>query len=55
MSLAKDLLEHGETNVVLEYFELCRKFWEMEGGKLNDWSKDIRAGKVPEFGANLLY
>jgi hypothetical protein len=55
MSLAKDLLEHGETSVVLEYFELCRKFWEMESGKLNDWAKDIQAGKVPDFGANLLY
>jgi len=32
MSLAKDLLEKGQRDVVLEYFELCRKFWKMEGG-----------------------
>ncbi len=55
MSLAKDLLEQGETEVVLEYFDLCRKFWEMHGGKLDAWSSTVKQGGVPEFGANLLY
>jgi hypothetical protein len=29
MSLAKDLLERGEKDVVLQYFDLCRSFWKM--------------------------
>ena len=55
MSLAKDLLEKGERDTVLQYFELCRKFWTMDNNKLNDWSKEVKAGKSPDFGANLLY
>jgi hypothetical protein len=55
MSLAKDLLEKGETDAVLEYFELCRKFWKMEDGKLDQWSREVKGGKIPDFGANLVY
>ena len=55
MSLAKDLLEKGEMDVVLQYFELCRKFWKMENGKLDQWSREVKAGNVPDFGANLVY
>jgi tetratricopeptide (TPR) repeat protein len=55
MSLAKDLLEKGETDVVLQYFDLCRKFWEMDNGNLDHWTRDVRAGKIPDFGANLVY
>jgi hypothetical protein len=55
MSLANDLLEFGERDVVLEYFDLCRKFWAMGDSKLTTWSDDIRVGKVPDFGANLVY
>jgi len=55
MSLAKDLLEKGERESVLEYFELCRKFWKMDNGQLNGWSQEVKAGKVPDFGANLVY
>ena len=55
MSLAKDLLEKGERDVVLQYFDLSRNFWKMDYGKLNDWSQYVKAGKIPDFGANLLY
>lgn len=55
MSLAKDLLETGEHDVVLEHFELCRKFWQMDRGRLEQWSQDVKAGKIPDFGANLFY
>jgi hypothetical protein len=55
MSLAKDLLEKGEKDVVLQYFELCRKFWDMHRGDLDEWSKEVKAGKIPHFGANLVY
>ena len=55
MSLAKDLLQKGEKDVVLEYFELCRKFWTMDNGRLNEWAKEVKDGKIPDFGANLVY
>ncbi len=55
VSLAKDLLEKGEQDTVLEYFERCRKFWELESGKLDDWTRQVKAGKIPDFGANLVY
>lgn len=55
MSLAKDLLEQREREVVLEYFELCRKFWKMGGAQLDQWSSQVKAGKIPNFGANLVY
>lgn len=55
MSLAKDLLEKGQRDVVLEYFELCRQFWKLERGRLNQWSQEVKAGNIPDFGANLVY
>jgi hypothetical protein len=55
MSLANDLLEKGERDVVLQYFELCRKFWKSHPEKLDEWSRHVRAGERPEFGANLVY
>lgn len=55
MSLAKDLLEKGETNVVLQYFESCRTFWKMDDGELNLWRDQVKKGQIPDFGANLLY
>lgn len=53
MSLAKDLLEKGERQVVLDYFALCRRFWNY--GRLDDWSQQVKEGKIPDFGANLVY
>lgn len=55
MSLANDLLSKGEKAVVLDYFELCRKFWEMDDGKLDQWKNDVERGRIPNFGANLDY
>ncbi|HEV3240561.1 MAG TPA: RNA polymerase subunit sigma-24, partial [Casimicrobiaceae bacterium] len=55
MSLAKDLLEKGERDTVLQYFELCRKFWKLDYGNLDRWAQEVGAGKIPEFGANLVY
>ena len=53
MRLAADLLAHGETEVVLEYFELCSKFWP--DPRLKDWAALVRGGGTPDFGANLFY
>ena len=57
MALAKALLEVGERDVVLEYFQLCSKFWKSSraAGKLDEWGVLAAAGRVPEFGANLVY
>jgi hypothetical protein len=55
MSLAKELLERGETQVVLEYFDLCAKFWTSHPETLKEWSDAAKAGKMPNFGANLIY
>jgi len=55
MSLAKDLLEKGQRRVVLEYFGLCRRFWKNDFGKLDDWERKVKSGKIPDFGANLDY
>lgn len=55
MSLAKDLLLKGESEIVLQYFERCRKFWKKDHGKLDTWTESIRSGKIPEFKANLMF
>lgn len=55
MSLAKDLLERGEREVVLEYLNRCRTFWKMDHGRLDEWSATVRGGGMPDFRANLLY
>jgi tetratricopeptide (TPR) repeat protein len=55
MTLAKELLEKGEREVVLAYLQSCAKFWKMGGDKLQDWIATVKAGGVPDFGGNLLY
>ncbi len=55
MSLAKELLETGEQDVVLQYFDLCRKSWEMGDDRLSEWTEQVKDNKTPQFGANLLY
>lgn len=55
MVLAKELLEAGEQKAVLQYLELCGRFWKSDFGALEKWKEMISGGKVPNFGANLLY
>ena len=55
LSLANALLQKGEKDVVIEYLNACKKFWEMDRGRLDDWIALVKAGKTPDFGANLLY
>jgi hypothetical protein len=47
------LLERGEVDAVLGYFEQCRTFWKTAGSRLDAWTKEVQAGSVPNFGANL--
>jgi tetratricopeptide (TPR) repeat protein len=53
MSLANELLKAGQKAVVLQYFELCYKFWDMGRDKLEEWTKQVKAGKTPQFGPQL--
>lgn len=56
MLLAKELLEIGEREVVLDYFARISQFWKGGcDGSLDDWAAVIRRGEVPQFGANLSY
>lgn len=52
MSLARDLLLNGERETVLQYFELCGKFWSNGTERLALWTEDVKAGRMPDFGAN---
>lgn len=55
MTLAKELLEKGEKETVLQYFKLCENFWDFHLEKLIKWEEQVSNGKIPDFGANLLY
>ncbi len=55
MLLASEMLEKGETEAVLEYFDLCSKFWDKEHSLLNKWKAAVKSGEVPDFGPNLRY
>jgi hypothetical protein len=53
MSLASELIEKGERDAAVQYLDLCAKFWEMQGGKIEGWKGVIREGAMPNFGQNL--
>ncbi len=53
MSLAKDLLEKGQKEAVLHYFDLRSAFWK--SADLAKWRADVAQGRIPDFGANLKY
>ncbi|MCA9093933.1 MAG: hypothetical protein KDA68_10630 [Planctomycetaceae bacterium] len=53
MQLAKELLERGEKEVVLEYFDLCNKFWVSPRRNLEQWIEDVKSNRIPNFGGNL--
>lgn len=53
MLLAKELIEKGGRDAVIEYLDLCAKFWEMQGDRLVRWKEVIRQGGMPDFGASL--
>ena len=55
MLLAKALLEIGEREVVIEYFELCSKFWKRHRGRLDEWGTLAAASRIPDFRGNLRY
>ena len=54
MILARELLEKGEKETVLQYFELCRKFWKTGRERLDLWVKAVEEGKTPDFGPDMV-
>ncbi|MGH7655256.1 MAG: hypothetical protein ACREN6_11400 [Gemmatimonadaceae bacterium] len=54
MSLAFRLLQAGERQTVLDYLAEVRGFWKNDGGRLDAWTNEINAGKIPDFGSQLL-
>ena len=55
MSLAKELLEKGEKNAPLQYFQLCNRFWLSGKNQLKEWTVLVKQGKIPDFGQSLYY
>ncbi|HXA49885.1 MAG TPA: TlpA disulfide reductase family protein, partial [Candidatus Acidoferrum sp.] len=49
--LAAELLAQGESDAVLTYIDLCRKFWKTGASRLDSWALSIRAGGTPNFSA----
>lgn len=51
MTLADELLQRGETEVVLRYFQECQHFWiNPQRNHLEQWTKDVQTGVRPDFG-----
>lgn len=58
MSLAKELLANNEREAVLQYLERCTEVWRTRPdheGNFKAWIATIKAGKIPDFGANLRF
>jgi hypothetical protein len=53
MSLAAELLDRGQRDVVVAYLDKCARFWKFDHGQLSQWKAEIRAGKKPDFGDNI--
>ena len=53
MILAKELLEKGQNEAVLEYLDSVGSFWKSGADQLDRWKKLIKAGVDPDFGTNL--
>jgi hypothetical protein len=50
MVLAKELLEEGERDAVLQYLDQCLTLWPRGETVLQMWIDDIKGGKMPKFG-----
>ena len=53
MLLAKELLEAGETETVLEYFHVCGEFWKNDFGALATWRDLVFKGQSSELRGEL--
>lgn len=55
MILAKELLEVGEEEVVVEYLNLCVTLWSTHTERLVNWTEQVVNHEIPVFGGNLLF
>ena len=53
MILARELLQAGEREAVLEYFNDIERFWKLSNGATTAWRQQVALGLVPSFGANI--
>ncbi len=49
-TLAKALLQRGERQTVLEYLNLCERFWQYGRDRLSEYRRTIEKGGIPDFG-----
>jgi hypothetical protein len=54
MTLAQDLLDHGEKDAVVEYLELCRAFWKSDRGFIDHFEPIVKKGGKPDLTAPYL-
>lgn len=52
LTLAKELLERGEHETVVEFLQLCTRFWQPNDQRVERWIYEIQNGKMPDFGPN---
>jgi hypothetical protein len=50
MILAKELLEQGEREAVIQYLNNCLILWPHGDNVLQIWIEDVKKGKTPNFG-----
>ena len=55
MLFASEMLKRGETETVLQYFDLCEKFWVMGSDQLKEWRAVVKSGGTPDFRPNVRY
>lgn len=48
LGLARDLLEKGEQQAVLDYLARVKRFWNFS--RVDDWRQQIQQGQIPDFG-----
>ncbi len=53
LDLAAQLVARGERTTVIEYLQLCKRFWPegRRSGRLDEWIKLLRRGGIPDFSA----
>jgi hypothetical protein len=47
LHLANQLLDHDQTDTVVDYLRRCRQFWKLGGDKLQRWITQLQAGHRP--------
>ncbi len=54
LALAKALLDKGQNDVVLEYFQMCKTF-VTKNPKLDDWIAMLKSGRAPDLSHEYLW